>query len=140
MKNDRAATAESLKQLLIMISPLIEEYTATVCPQCTDVCCRQKHGVYREIDVQYFHAMGILVPLHDEHRPAEWPCERLGPRGCLQPRWLRPFKCTWYFCDPLLAALNAGSQKKVRKLIALLQEMKNAYDTLNLPLPDELKT
>jgi hypothetical protein len=130
MTGHRADIAHKLRLLLIDSSMLIEEYTAAVCPYCTDVCCRQKHGLYQERDVRYLHALGVTVPARDRARLLEGPCEAMGPKGCIQPRWLRPFKCTWYFCEPLLAALNGGPQKKARKIAAVMQEMIDLYQAI----------
>lgn len=131
MTDNRANIALRLKQLLIASSPLIDEYTAMTCPVCTDVCCKQKHGLYRERDIGYLNMLGIEVPARNKKQPPEGPCESMGPRGCVQPRWIRPFKCTWYFCDPLLAALNNSPQKKVRELTGMMQEMIALYDLLS---------
>ncbi len=129
--NDRHGfIAKKLKHLLVDSSPLIEEYTSSICPVCTEVCCRQKHGLYKDRDRLYLSALAIPVPTRDTARSGEGPCEMMGPRGCVQPRWIRPFRCTWYFCEPLIAALNNGPQKKARKLAAVLQEMVDLYDTL----------
>lgn len=128
MNGDRVKIAERLKELLIESSPLIEKFTAITCPGCTDVCCRQKHGLYRERDIGYLQALGIDVPQRDPSRPLEGPCESMGPQGCIQPRWIRPFLCTWYFCDPLLAALNEAPQKQARRLTGVMQEMIDLYD------------
>jgi hypothetical protein len=130
MNEQSAAAAKKLKKLLIESSLLIEEYTASVCPACTDVCCRQKHGLYQERDSIFLHAMGEKVPERDAARPLEGPCEAMGPSGCILPRWKRPFKCTWYFCEPLLAALDSGPPRKARLLSALLQEMSDLYGGL----------
>ena len=127
---NQTAIAEKLKQLLIETSPLIENYTREICPTCRDVCCKQKHGVFRERDRLYLNALANDVPLHDGSRPPEGPCQFMQPAGCARPRWLRPFRCTWYFCDPLLSAMNDGPQKKARALSALLQEMIGLYDEL----------
>lgn len=115
--------AHRLRELLIESSLLIEGYTARVCPSCEDVCCRQKHGQYLEGDVLYLTALGVAVPAVDASRPPEGPCGFLGPSGCIHPRWLRPWKCTWYFCDPLLQAFDAGPARTARNLSRLLQEM-----------------
>lgn len=131
MKQKTAVIAEQLKKLLVETSPLIEAFTKEVCPDCTDVCCRQKHGVYRKGDVVYLNALGVPIPVRDETRPPEGPCQFIGPLGCTLPRWMRPFKCTWYFCEPLLAALNAGPPKKARLLSAVLQEMIGLYGELS---------
>jgi hypothetical protein len=131
MMDDRFVSAEKLKLLLIESSPLIEECTAHVCPGCIDVCCRQKHGLYQERDIRYLHALGVALPKRDATRPLDGPCECMGTRGCAPPRWMRPFKCTWYFCEPLLAALNEGPQKKARRLAAVMQEMIDLYGKLS---------
>jgi hypothetical protein len=130
MMNNNTAVAEKLKKLLIESSPLIEEYTAAVCPACTDVCCRQKHGLYREVDSAYLKSLGITAPRRDGSRQLEGPCESMGPKGCIQPRWMRPIKCTWYFCEPLLNALDEGSPRKARRLYALLGEMTELFGEL----------
>jgi hypothetical protein len=127
---DTIETAKRLQQLLMESSPLIEDYTRESCPQCTDVCCRQKHGRYRERDIIYLHALGALVPDSDHARPHEASCEFLGRHGCIHPRWLRPFKCTWYFCEPLLRALEDRPARSTRRLTAVMEEMIGLYDRL----------
>lgn len=127
MTANRIETANKMKRLLIESSPMIEDYTREVCPACAEVCCRQKHGMFRKNDIVYLHALGVEVPPRDPGRPLEGPCEWMGPRGCDRPRWLRPFKCTWFFCEPLLKAMNDGPSRKARRLSALLQEMTDLY-------------
>ena len=128
MPLSRIETAEKLQQLLIDSSPLMEEYTRELCPGCADVCCRQKHGIYRERDILYLNALGTTIPVRDPARFLDGPCEALGERGCAHPRWLRPFKCTWYYCDPILEAMNDGPQKKARALSGVMKEMIRLYD------------
>ena len=130
MPLSRIDAAGKLQLLLIESSPLIEEYTREICPRCTDVCCRQKHGIYRERDVIYLNALGTAIPARDPSRHLDGPCEALGGRGCMHLRWLRPFKCTWYFCDPLLEAMNDGPQKKARALSRVMKEMIECYDEM----------
>jgi hypothetical protein len=130
MAEKRTIIAEQLKRLLVESSPMIEEYTAAICPGCTDVCCRQKHGTFRENDIRYLRALGIDMPLRDHGRPPDGPCELMGPQGCTQPRWLRPFKCNWYFCGPLLKALGESPPRKARRVSAVLQEMADLYGEL----------
>jgi hypothetical protein len=120
--------AHQLKQLLIESSPLIEEYTAVVCPACVDVCCRQKHGTHCSRDLAYLRALGAPAPPLDADRDPDGPCQFMGQSGCILPRWTRAFKCTWYFCDALLAALDEGEPKKARQLSAILQDMVDRYN------------
>jgi hypothetical protein len=126
----RMETALRLKELLLRCTPAMESYTRCVCPECTDVCCKQKHGLFTESDVQYLAALGEPVPSHDHHRASDGPCQFLGPKGCVKPRWQRAWKCTWYFCAPLLRALGDGSQRKARTLQAQLAEIGWLYSRL----------
>lgn len=130
MSRSSVIVAEKLKELLITSSPLIEDYTREICPACTDVCCRQKHGVFRERDITYLTALDLRVPAYDHERPAEGPCQFLAPTGCSLPRWQRPFKCTWYFCLQLLTAMDEGQRKKARGLSRTLEDMVRLYDEL----------
>lgn len=130
MSLDKVTAAHMLKELLILSSPMLEEYTQRVCPFCVNVCCKQKHSAYQAPDMVYLNTLGVAVPSRDGARSLEGPCQFLGAAGCMQPRWLRPFKCTWFFCEPLLKALNDGQQKKARALSAMLQEMIRLVDKL----------
>jgi len=130
MPQSRIDAAERLQQLLIENSSLIEEYTRELCPVCTDVCCRQKHGIYRKRDVIYLNALGTAIPIRDPARPLEGPCEAIGERGCTHPRWLRPFKCTWYYCEPIIRAMRDRPQRSTRALTAAMEEMIRCYDEL----------
>ena len=130
MPRSRINAAEKLQQLMIESSPLIEEYTRELCPVCTDVCCRQKHGIFRERDVLYLNALGTAIPARDPARPLDGPCEAIGERGGIHPRWLRPFKCTWYFCEPIIHAMQDRPQRSTRALTAAMEEMISCYDEL----------
>ena len=115
--------AQKLKALLIELSPLIDEYTSRKCPDCRDVCCKQRRCSLDAVDSRYVGALGHAAPVYDPARLPDGPCQFMGPNGCITPRWLRPWRCTWYFCDPLLEALNSGPPKDARKLSALIQDI-----------------
>ncbi len=126
------STAEKQKKLLIELSPVIEAYTAAVCPGCRDVCCKQRHGVMNEEDLRYCAALGTPPPAYDPGRMQDGPCQFMGASGCIHPRWLRPWRCTAYFCDALLAAMNSGPPKTVRHISSLIQEivdLRNGWKT-----------
>lgn len=132
MRADRSTqSAIRLKQLLTELSPLIEHYTSAVCPACVDVCCRQRHGMCTTADRAYLDALGEPVPAHDPAYDLDGPCQFLGQTGCVKPRWQRAWKCTWYFCDPLLRAITAGPQKQARALSRLQNEILRLYDQLH---------
>ncbi len=98
------------------LSPYIEKHTARVCPDCVKVCCANKHGTPEREDFLFYLALGV------EARPASGPpdevCSLLGGMGCELPRWQRPFRCTWYFCEPLLDSMRQGSGREYRLFVA----------------------
>ncbi|MFN3740940.1 MAG: hypothetical protein ACK4TF_09785 [Thermodesulfovibrionales bacterium] len=114
--------AERLKEILIEVSPIIEEYTQTTCPLRDDVCCKQKHVIPEEKDRIYMKLIGIPGYSLDSRKEEE-PCQFLGPEGCIKPRWQRPLRCTWYFCKRLLKAMDQGDQRKARRLIEMIKEI-----------------
>jgi hypothetical protein len=129
MTKNPAVAAERLRQVLIDLSPIVEAYTARVCPDCRDVCCKQRHGVMTEQDMRYLSALGASLPLYEQGRPLDGPCQFMGTEGCVRPRWLRPWRCTSYFCGALLEAMNSGPQKKARQVSALIQEIVDIRST-----------
>ncbi|MEC4686458.1 MAG: hypothetical protein VST71_12095 [Nitrospirota bacterium] len=111
-----------LRGLFEEISPLIEGYTSEVCPNCEDVCCKQRHAYYDSEDLICISALGLAVPEYSE-RGLEARCEFLSFNGCSRPRWQRPFRCTWYFCEPLLRHMSDGPGRPHRRLVSLLQDI-----------------
>lgn len=123
--------AGSLKKLLIELSPFIEAYTSRVCPACTEVCCKQRHGAFTEADRAYFGALGEEVPHHDPSWPPDELCQFLGGTGCAKPRWQRAWRCTWFFCEPLLQAMSEGPMKQSRALTAAIERIMALYEKVS---------
>ncbi len=103
------------------LSPYIEKHTGRVCPSCTKVCCANKHGTPEREDFLFYRALGV------EAKPASGPmdaaCSLLGGTGCELPRWQRPFRCTWYFCEPLLDSMRMGNGREYRRFVAELARL-----------------
>lgn len=114
--------ALQLKNLIIEVSPLIEEFTQKTCPYCKDVCCKQRHAIPEERDILYRKLLR-LQPETFDNRDEDEPCQFLSNQGCIKPRWQRPLRCTWYFCDSLLKAIDEGNQKKARRLIEQIKSI-----------------
>lgn len=125
-----AETARRLKRLIIENSALIEEYTRQVCPTCNDICCKQRHGLFTETDHAYLAALDEEIPPHDKTLPLDGPCQFLGPSGCAKPRWQRAWKCTWYFCDPLIRVMEERPGRSTRQFTRAMEEMIRLYDQL----------
>ncbi|NJD56698.1 MAG: hypothetical protein FIA94_09880 [Nitrospirae bacterium] len=95
-------SALAARELIEAISRDIEHHTATVCMECTSVCCISRHSRYDKSDVIFLTALGLDVPVYDPESEETSPCRFIGSRGCILKRSLRPYRCTWFFCAPLL--------------------------------------
>lgn len=110
-----------LKAAFEAVSPLIERYTSALCPSCENVCCIDRHGTYEEEDLMFMRAFGEEPPGVRPRDADTEPCRFLTLRGCLLPRWKRPFRCTWYFCPALLEFMPVGNPRQYRELVSALQ-------------------
>jgi hypothetical protein len=97
----RQSAAEARK-LIETISPDIEQHTAAICITCTGVCCINRHARYDLSDTIFLSALGLTVPEYASGIEETAPCRLLGNCGCTLHRSLRPYRCTWFFCAPLL--------------------------------------
>jgi hypothetical protein len=106
--------ADDLKQAYDIVSPFIEKHTAIVCPLCEKVCCIDKHGRYDEDDLIFIRAIGTGIPDEAQDRKKTDPCRFLNKKGCSLERWKRPYRCTFFFCNPLLKSLENDNAKLYR--------------------------
>ncbi len=130
MSDSKDVLARQLKDILIELSPMIEDLTSRVCPGCEDVCCKEMHGRPTATDLACFRALGIDRDEKDDGRPLDGPCRHLGEKGCALPRWQRAWKCTWYFCDPLLRSMREGDQRTGRRIGELLSRVMTLREDL----------
>jgi len=105
-ETDKTEIANELKKIFNAVSPFIEKHTASICPLCERVCCTNKHGSHTKDDIYFLKALGIKVPSIDRDKKETDPCVHLAEDGCSLRRWERPFRCTWFFCDPLLQSMK----------------------------------
>ncbi len=103
-----------------LLSPVFDDFSARVCPDCTAPCCRKARVGYDFKDLLLMHALDLTPPPHQLQRDDSEPCRYLGPTGCLLPRIIRPFICTWYYCAPMLELLREMPPKRQRHLSALM--------------------
>jgi len=115
-------SAVEAKDLIETISLDIERHTATVCMDCTSVCCINRHSRYDRSDIIFLSALGVDVPEYDSGTEETAPCRFLGNRGCILKRSLRPYRCTWFFCTPLLDHIVVSSDPSAyRRFMKTLQ-------------------
>ena len=109
-----------LKETFIELDPLIEELTAKICPYCGNVCCANRHGFPEYADIIAIMAMKEEVPHYDLDVDERAICQFLTGTGCVLPRFRRPYRCTWYFCDPMLLEVDMGPIKRYREFLRLV--------------------
>ncbi len=112
--------ALALKAELLRISPLIEAFTAEVCPGCRSIYCSGRHGTPGRDDEAFIGALGETPSAAGPRALDTEPCRHLGRRGCTLQRWQRPWRCTWYFCAALLEAMAESDPRGYRTLVERL--------------------
>ena len=115
------------------IRRVFEPYTAELCPECPEPCCRKPTKV-REFDVLLANAVGCalastndsvaeyvqagldsLAGVEQEAEPE--PCNYVGPEGCVFPDDLRPFECVRFICSFLKKAISPSGMRELRALL-----------------------
>ena len=131
-------SAVEAKGLIEEISTDIEQYTAWMCTNCTSVCCINRHSRHDRSDIIFLTALGWEVPEDTSGTDETAPCRFLGSRGCVLERPRRPYRCTWFFCTPLLDHITETSgpggyrkflhklQKITEKRTVMLQDFEKA--------------
>jgi len=107
----RKEIASQLKEAFKTISPFIEKHTAIVCPECETVCCADKHGRYDSNDLLFHEALGADIMEFPPGREEHDACRFIGDTGCCLERWMRPYRCTFFFCNTLLKSLETDNAK-----------------------------
>ncbi len=116
-------TLSELKEAFDSISPYIQKHTSKVCPVCEKVCCIDRHGNYDEKDLIFISALGLNNNGNKSDRADTDPCRFLQKNGCSLPRYKRPFRCTWYFCERLLESMKADRPREYRVFISAFQHL-----------------
>jgi hypothetical protein len=112
------------------LSPFIERHTSVVCPDCMRVCCMNRHSYHDPGDIVYLCSLGEGPPAYRKDiRDAE-PCQFLGERGCGLRRSLRPHRCNWFFCAPLLDRLQSSPAREYRAFISGLEKINRRRERL----------
>ena len=116
--------AADVSAVLDKLGSLMQQHTAVVCPECRNVCCINRHSYHAFDDIVYIYAIGGEIPLHKSGLDDSTPCQFLRNSGCAIPRFLRPYRCNWYFCTPLLDhIIEHTPNRHYRLFIKLLQEI-----------------
>ncbi len=134
----RQAAVEAAR-LIEDISIVMERFTGAVCPDCTSVCCIQRHARFDRSDIIFMAALGSQVPEYLPGPDDTLPCRFLGGRGCTRRRSERPWRCTWFFCAPLLdhliAVLGPAAYRRfMQDIRAITDQRLHMLDAFDLAL------
>ncbi len=122
--------AQTFSRLIEKVDPFIQKSTEEVCPSCRQVCCINKHSYHTYFDVIYLLALGEKIPYHKAGIGDLEPCQFLSPQGCRLKRFLRPYRCTWYFCTPLLEYVRNTPVRRYREFISCLEQISGEREVL----------
>ncbi len=117
--------ALDMKEAFEAVSPFIEKHTRMVCPACPEACCIDRHGTHEEEDFAFLRGLGQPPPPEPPRAVDTEPCRHLSETGCRIPRWLRPFRCTWYFCSPLLEEMPEEDPREYREFMRALERLQD---------------
>ncbi len=112
------------------LSPAIERHTSVVCPHCVQVCCVNRHSYHELADIIYLSSLGERPPAYRQGVGDAEPCRFLGGQGCTLKRSLRPHRCNWFFCGPLLDHIQASPVRDYRAFVAGLEEVNRKRERL----------
>jgi hypothetical protein len=90
--------AHDLQLHLTALFPIMDRLCQTLCPGCTDNCCRRACVWADFKDLLFYHLADISVPGQQLLSRRGEHCRYAGAHGCLLDRIQRPFVCTWYLC------------------------------------------
>ncbi len=121
-----AAVSAAVEKLGVFI----ERHTSVVCPACLQVCCLNRHSYHDLADIVCIRALGELPPVYGRGAADAEPCQFLGERGCSIRRALRPHRCNWYFCEPLLDHIKSVPAVEYRRFIAGLRDINEKREGL----------
>lgn len=133
------ALAEAVSSAVEKSGRFVEHHTSVVCPECLSVCCVNRHSYLEAADMVCICALGGSPPLYKAEVGDEEPCQFLGEKGCILKRPLRPHRCNWYFCAPLLEDIQTVPPQAYRAFIAGLREINEKRETLLTIFCDVLK-
>jgi hypothetical protein len=131
--------AEGVSAAIETAGAFIERHTSVVCPACPQVCCINRHSYHELRDVVCIYALGEKLPVYKKEAGDTEPCQFLGERGCSIRRPLRPHRCNWYFCGPLLEHIQTVSAREYRGFIADLRDINEKREGLFMTFANVLK-
>lgn len=103
---------------------LLDDLCAATCSRCPDPCCLTASPWFDFRDLIFLHLNRLAIPLAQPIEAYRAACHYLSPRGCILPRPLRPWVCTWYLCPVQTANLKKRCSDRYNTFNRTVQEIK----------------
>lgn len=107
------------------LEPVLDNLCERTCPDCGEPCCVRATVRYDFRDLVFLHLFQTGLPVGQPSPVAGQACSCLGDRGCMIPRVMRPFMCTWYVCPGQMALVRAGQSGQKYCLTKRLREIQD---------------
>ncbi|WP_148045720.1 hypothetical protein [Desulfosoma caldarium] len=131
-------------QAIEALDAFMSRYCAQTCSHCADVCCTALRVAYNVTDLLFLWGLHDALPLGQTRRHDGDPCRYLTAMGCALPRYLRPYVCTWFFCEAHMQLFSMEPPRFQRRILTVLQDMRQLrwamYETVQpFPLAHDIK-
>uniref|UniRef100_A0A832A323 Uncharacterized protein n=1 Tax=Desulfacinum infernum TaxID=35837 RepID=A0A832A323_9BACT len=130
-----------IRRAIEELDAIMDRYCAQTCPWCRDPCCAALRVAYNLNDMVYLFGLGVALPVGQTRQHHGAPCRYWLSSGCALPRILRPYVCTWFFCEPHMERFFREPARFQRHIIGTLQEIRRlrtamlAFAAPYLPAP-----
>jgi hypothetical protein len=103
--------ARDTEASLESIFTILDDLCSVTCPWCPNPCCLSAEVWIDFKDLLFLHLAGHPVPDKQLRSQMKKVCRCWRPKGCVVPRILRPWICTWYLCPTQMAILRRKSRR-----------------------------
>ncbi|MCX8027028.1 MAG: hypothetical protein N3A62_04120 [Thermodesulfovibrionales bacterium] len=130
LKDALQPKAQKILSLINGIDGIIQNITSSVCINCTDICCKNKHSYYELSDIIYLCLIQEELPTQRNDLLEMEPCQFLSKNGCILKRYKRPFRCNWYFCTDLINFVGEYGKRQGRTMTDTMQLIINTRNEI----------
>lgn len=106
-----------IREKIDEINDAIDSVCEETCLFCKDICCKKATVWYDFKDMLYIYLHSGQFPRAQITKNGDLSCCNLTAMGCLLPRRIRPFICTWYICPSQTAMLSEKVVEEPKNLI-----------------------
>lgn len=122
--------AENIAIGITLLDPMFDRYCLICYPRCDEVCCEKAEVHYHFTDLLFIHVLGIEPPPYQTRSKPGELCRYLSLKGCVLPRVVRPYLCTWYMCDLHLECFFAERPREQRRILSLMERIRRDKEQL----------